>query len=120
MRHRNTKSILNKPADQRKALMRNLLTSLFLYGKVKTTGAKAKALVTAADKLIATAKRQSEEFNTIRELKKVLFTEESSKKALQYIKQSKKKSGFTRPVKLKFRDGDSAVVVQVELIQEES
>ena len=44
MRHRNTKAILNRPADQRKALVRNLLTNLFEHGSMKTTEAKAKAV----------------------------------------------------------------------------
>lgn len=118
MRHKNSKHILNRPADQRKALKRNLMTSLFLYGKVKTTDAKAKALSSDIEKLITTVKRQSEEFNSIRELKRVLFTEESCRSALDYIKKSSKTSGYTRRVKIGYRDGDGALLVHVELINE--
>jgi len=118
MRHRNTKATLNKPADQRKAMIRNLLTSLFLYGKVETTDAKAKALATEADKLIALVKRQKEDFNAIRELKRVLFTDDSSKNALSYATKTTKTSGFTRSTKIRMRSGDNALMVQVELIPE--
>lgn len=117
MRHRNSKAILNRPADQRKALVRNLLTSLFLTGKVKTTDAKAKKLASEAEKLISKIKGK-ETFNAIRDLKSVIFTEESSRKALEYATKSKKTSGFTRTTKLGFRAGDNALVMQVELINE--
>ncbi len=117
MRHRNTKATLNRPADQRKAMVRSLISSLFLYGKVKTTDAKARALSSAAEKLITKIKGK-DDMNAIRELKKVIYTEESSKKALLYVKESKKTSGFTRITKIGFRAGDSALLMQVELINE--
>jgi len=116
MRHRNSKAILNRPADQRKALLRNLITSLFLSGQVKTTEAKAKALSSEVEKLITRAKSRKEEFNTIRDLKQVIFTEESSIKALAYIKKTSKVSGFTRMTKIGMRAGDNALLIQVELI----
>lgn len=117
MRHRNKKAILNRPADQRKAMLRNLVTSLFLYGKVKTTNAKAKALASKAEKLISKIKSK-DDMNGIRDLMQVVFTEEASEKALQYTKNTKKNSGFTRCTKIGFRAGDNAPVVQVELIHE--
>lgn len=118
MRHRNNKAILNRPADQRKALVRNLITSLFLYGHVKTTDAKAKALQSEAEKLITLVKGKSDDFNAIRELNRVIFTDESSKAALAYIKATKKTSGFTRATKVGMRAGDNALLMQVELIKE--
>lgn len=107
---------MNRPADQRKALKRNLLTSLFLYGKVETTDAKAKALSEEAEKLITRVKKQKEEFNAIRELNRVLFTETASRKALEFIKSTPKTSGNVRRVKVGFRSGDGALLVHVELI----
>ena len=115
MRHRNKKAILNRPADQRKALMRNLLTSLFLTGHLTTTDAKAKALVSAADQIIALLKSK-DDMNGIREMKKVLFTEESQKKALDFAKKTKKNSGFTRKTRIGYRAGDAALKIKVELI----
>ncbi|MDH3324185.1 MAG: bL17 family ribosomal protein [Candidatus Peregrinibacteria bacterium] len=115
MRHRNKKAILNRPADQRKALLRNLITSLFLTGKVKTTDAKAKALAKEAEKLISKVKGK-DKMNSIRELKKVIFSKESSIKALEYIEKTEKTSGFTRATKIGYRDGDNALLVQIELL----
>ncbi len=115
MRHRNSKAILNRPADQRKALVRNLISSLFLYGKVKTTDAKAKALSSEVEKLITRIKGK-DDMNAIRELKKVIFTEEASRKALTYVKETNKSSGYTRTTKVGRRAGDNALLIQVDLI----
>lgn len=117
MRHRNSKAILNRPADQRKALMRNLVTSLFLNGSIKTTDAKAKALSSEAEKLISKAKGK-DDMAAIRALMQVLFTKESSVKALEYIRKTSKTSGFTRCTKVGVRAGDAATMTMVELIQE--
>ena len=119
MRHRNKKAILNRPADQRKALVRNLVTNLFLNGSIQTTGAKAKALASAAEKLISNAKRKLEKketMNAIRLFNQVIFSEEASKKALEYAQKTTKTSGFTRNTKIRYRVGDSALIVQIELI----
>ena len=47
---------LNKPADQRKALLRGLTTELIRHGRVKTTLARCKALRKPADKMVQLAK----------------------------------------------------------------
>jgi large subunit ribosomal protein L17 len=91
------------------------MTSLFLFGKVKTTDAKAKALASAAEKLITKVKN-NDDMNAIRALKEVIFTEESSRKALEYSRKTQKTSGFTRTTKIGFRDGDRACLLQVNLI----
>jgi len=117
MRHRNSKATLNRPADQRKAMVRNLLTSLFLHGKVKTTDAKARKLASEAERLITKVKSK-DQMNAIRDLKQVIFTEESSRKVMEYAGSTKKTSGFTRSTKVGMRAGDNALMVQVELIQE--
>ena len=82
-----------------------------------TTDAKAKALVSAADKLISLVKGKDDS-NAIREMKKVLYTEESQRKALDFIKNTKKTSGFTRKTRIGYRDGDCALKIKVELISE--
>lgn len=115
MRHRKKSFLLNRPADQRKALVRNLLTSLFLYGKVKTTDAKARALKGEADKLIAQVK-EKDDMNAIRTSMQTVFTQEASRRLVAYAKGTEKNSGFTRSTKIGYRSGDNALMVQVELI----
>ncbi len=115
MRHRKTGFRLNRPASHRKALVRNLLTSLFLNGKLQTTEIKAKALALAVDKLVSLVKSK-DNMNAVRELQKVIFTKDASKRALDYSLQQKNNSGFTRLVRVGVRPGDNAPLVQIELI----
>ncbi len=121
MRHRSGKATLNRPADQRRALLRSLMTSLFQEGSVKTTNAKAKVLQAEAEKLITLIKRslgKNEEFNAIRDAKQVLFTEASQRAAVEFGKQTQKTSGFVRVTRIGVRDGDAALIMQVDLISE--
>ena len=48
---------LGRTADHRKAMFRNLATSLIIKGQVETTEMKAKELRTIADELVTLAKR---------------------------------------------------------------
>ena len=48
---------LNRRTGNREALMRSLVTDLFMYGRIRTTEAKAKELRKLADKMITLAKR---------------------------------------------------------------
>lgn len=57
MRHQCKRHHLSRPADQRKALLRTLATSLFSYGEIKITMPRAKALKPYAEKLISLGKR---------------------------------------------------------------
>ena len=54
---------LGKPADQRKALLRNQVTNLIWYGKIETTLARAKEVASVAEHYINLAVRECD--NTI-------------------------------------------------------
>ncbi len=94
-----------------------MLTSFFATGYMKTTDAKAKVLVSEAEKLISLIRDKSD-MNAIRELKRVLFTEEASRNALEFATKSDRKSGFVRRTKVGQRAGDGALISHVELIIE--
>ncbi len=117
MRHRVRSVKLGRKKDHLKSLLRNLVTSLVLHGHIQTTEKKAKAIQGMVDKLITTVKKK-EEREAIRELRKVLFTKESSEKMVQDLKKRYKdrNSGFTRIIPLGVREGDGASKVQIELI----
>lgn len=57
MRHLRKRHKLNRPQDQRKALLRSLATSLFTHNEITTTLAKAKALKPYAERIISKAKQ---------------------------------------------------------------
>ena len=57
MRHQKKRHRLNLPADQRRALLRNLTTQVLKHGRVETTEAKAKAVKAEVEHMITLAKR---------------------------------------------------------------
>jgi large subunit ribosomal protein L17 len=78
---------LNKPSDQRKAMMRNLVTSLIWTGRIETTGARAKQAQKVAEKYITLAVRECgnevEVTKTIKDKdgeKQITFTNDSPTK----------------------------------------
>jgi len=56
MRHGVKKARLGRPADQRKALVRGLVTEVLRHGKITTTKTRAKAIRKYVDKMITLAK----------------------------------------------------------------
>ncbi|PQV63973.1 LSU ribosomal protein L17P [Abditibacterium utsteinense] len=56
MRHKVGKRKLNKPTDQRMALLKNQVQALFMHERVITTEARAKEVRSMAEKLITRAK----------------------------------------------------------------
>ncbi len=54
--------------------------------------------------------------NTIRALQASLYTEAASRAAMDFAKNTKKTSGFTRVTPLKYRVGDASLLVTLELI----
>jgi large subunit ribosomal protein L17 len=118
MRHKVKKVKLGKrDKAQTKLLLGNLATSLVLHKKIKTTQAKAKALQPLMERLIVKAKN-TDKTHAIREINKILQSELSSKKLIEEIvkKYENKQSGFTRITNVGHRSGDSAPIVQIELI----
>ena len=57
MRHQCKKHHLGLAADQRRAMLRSLASSLFMHNEIETTMARAKALKPYAERLITLAKR---------------------------------------------------------------
>ncbi len=117
MRHQNTKSKLSRPRDARRLLLGNLATSLIIHEKIQTTKAKAKAVQPLVDRLISVAKTK-EKTLAIRELNRVLHSELSAKKVMEELtkRYAERPSGFTRVIPIKFRAGDAALLVQIELV----
>lgn len=64
---------LNRPSDQRRALLRGMVTSLIWNGRIETTQARAKQVRSIAEKIITKAIREYE--NTVKVTKTVDNTE---------------------------------------------
>lgn len=120
MRHKVRKHLKfnKKTFAHRNAMQRNLVTSLFLHKGITTTEKKAKSIIPMIDKLINTVNTK-DEMNAIRSVMSYIFTETASKELFTHIApkyKGKQSSGFTRITPIKYRDGDNAKLVSLELI----
>lgn len=118
MRHKVSGRKLGRNSSHRKALFRNMVTSLFEHGRIQTTDAKAKEVRRVAEKLITLgkrgdlhARRQALAYVRDRGVVAKLFEELSARYA-------QRPGGYTRIVKLGNRRGDGAPVSILELVQE--
>ncbi|MDW7673422.1 MAG: 50S ribosomal protein L17 [Bacillota bacterium] len=107
---------LNLSTGKRKALLKNIVTSLIKEGRITTTEPKAKELRSLAEKMITLgkrgdlhAKRQALAFLTEEDVVTKLFNEVAPKYA-------DRQGGYTRIMKTGFRRGDAAQLVIVELV----
>jgi len=115
MRHLKAGRKLNRSAAHRKALFRNLVTSLIEHEQVRTTDAKAKELRRVADRMITLgkrgslhARRQAAAYIRSRTVVTKLFDEVASRFRTR-------PGGYTRVVKLGHRHGDAAPMSIIEL-----
>lgn len=109
---------LGRQADHRGLLIRNLTTSLILNQKVQTTRAKAKLVRVFFEELVTSVSAQQQSREAIRILRAKLLSETTQKKFLTELvpKYSERKGGLTRMTNLKFRKGDAAPLVLLELV----
>ena len=76
---------LGRTSSQRKALLRNQVTDLLCYGKIKTTEAKAKEIRKVAEKLIALAVKEKDNFETVTVDAKVAKKDENGKRVKEVV-----------------------------------
>ena len=103
-------------AAHRKALHRNMVTSLFRHERIRTTKAKALEIRRSAEKLITRAKVDS--VHNRRIVSSRLFDEGIVAKLFTDIapRMKERPGGYTRILKLGMRAGDAAEVVILELV----
>ncbi|MBW1835371.1 MAG: 50S ribosomal protein L17 [Deltaproteobacteria bacterium] len=119
MRHRKAGLKLNRTSSHRKAMFRNMVTSLFKYERIRTTDVKAKALRGWADHLITLAKRgdlhaRRQALSIVREKEVVYKLFDEADKRFGSIS-----GGYTRVIKLGRRPGDAAPISIIELVDSE-
>ncbi|MFH1071458.1 MAG: 50S ribosomal protein L17 [Candidatus Glassbacteria bacterium] len=119
MRHRKKGSTLNRTQSHRRWLLSNLITSLFLHERIRTTTAKAKEARPLAEKLITFAKRG--DLHARRQVLRVIRDKEVVAKLFEKISERFKNrpGGYTRILRLGNRLGDNADMALFELVQEE-
>ena len=136
MRHLKSGRKFSIASDHRKAMFRNLVTSLMEHGRIRTTDQKAKELRSLADRIITLSKRvpasslanlQGEDLRaaqarrvhairlarrwiTDRDVLTKVFTEYSAR-------FETRAGGYTRILKLGRRPGDQADMSLIELVE---
>lgn len=116
MNHKNGFNPLSRTTAHRRAMTRNMVTSLFRYERITTTKAKALEVRRFAEKLITRAKVDS--VHNRREVAKFIQDEKILNKLFTEIgpRMKERNGGYTRVLKLGFRQGDAADVVILELV----
>ncbi len=117
MRHLKSGRKLNRTSAHRKALFRNLVTSLLQHESVHTTDAKAKELRSYADKIITLGKR-----GTLHARRQALTFVRSASVVRKLFDEiaprfQERQGGYTRVIKLGVRRGDAAPLSLVELTE---
>jgi len=117
MRHQNKKGRLSRNISLRKATLKSMANSLFLYQKIETTKAKAKALRSFAEPLITIAKKNPGSIAARRQIFKKLCNKDTVKFLFDDLAPLYKDipGGYTRIMPLGTRRGDGASLVIMEL-----
>ena len=117
MNHRIGFNALSRTTSERKALKRNMVTSLFRYERIETTKAKALEVRKMAEKMITRAKEDS--VHNRRIIASDIYDEAVVAKLFKEIAPmfAERKGGYTRILKTGNRLGDAAETVILELVE---
>ena len=116
MRHNKKFNHLGRTASHRGALLANMAISLIMHKRITTTVAKAKALKKYVEPLITRSKEDTTNN------RRVVFSYLQNKYAIKELfgvvapKVGDRPGGYTRIIKLGFRQGDTADVAFIELV----
>ena len=139
MRHRKAGRKLGMDSSARKAMFRNMVTSLMVHGRIKTTKQRAKELRRVAERVITVGKRaptltdleglegealqqaKADRVAAIRRMKLWVNNDDAIQKLMgEYADRFRTRpGGYTRVVKLsRRRAGDNAEMAIIELVEE--
>ena len=116
MRHRKGFNHLGRKSEHRKAMLANMASSLIIHKRIKTTGAKAKALRAYIEPLITRSKEDTTHS------RRIVFSYLKDKQAVAELfrevspKVAERPGGYTRILKLGNRPGDNADMCIIELV----
>ena len=118
MRHLKAGRRLGRNSAHRRAMFRNMVTSLIMNGRVTTTDAKAKELRRWADRVVTLGKKQT--LAARRRARRIVRTDEALRRLFSEIapRFANRPGGYTRIVKVARRRGDAAPLSIVELTEQ--
>ncbi|MGI4831485.1 MAG: 50S ribosomal protein L17 [Janthinobacterium lividum] len=116
MRHRKGGFKLGRNTSHRRALLRNLVTSVILNDRIQTTITKCKASRPIVEKMVTLGKNGS--VHARRQALAYLMTPESVDRLFATVapRYAERNGGYTRIVRIGKRQGDSAEMAYIELL----
>lgn len=107
---------LGRTESQRKALLKGLVASVLLHGKIETTTGKAKAAKPLVDKMVTLGKRG--DLHARRQAAAFLANPEAVRRLFEEIapRYTERNGGYTRLLSLGPRQGDAAPMSLLELV----
>ncbi|MFO7831663.1 MAG: 50S ribosomal protein L17 [Desulfuromonadaceae bacterium] len=117
MRHNKTGRRLGRNSSHRKAMLRNMVTSLLDQEKITTTDARAKELRKLAEKMITLGKRG--DLHARRQVLSVVQDKKVVAKLFDRLapRYAERNGGYTRIIKVGNRAGDNAPVSIIEFVE---
>jgi large subunit ribosomal protein L17 len=121
MRHRVEGRKLGRPSDQRSAILKNLVKSLILHERIKTTTARAKEARRLTERVITYGKRAQDQTGTVHQQRmafRILGDHLLVKKVFDELvpRYQGRIGGYTRILQIGFRKGDCAPMALLELV----
>lgn len=107
---------LGRTSDQRRAMLRAMVTYLLENGQIKTTITRAKEVTPLAEKMITLAKQN--DLAAYRQALGFITKEDVAKKLFQELgpKYAGRNGGYTRVVRIGPRRGDAAEMAIIQLV----
>ena len=107
---------LGRTSDQRRAMLRAMVTYLLENGQIKTTVTRAKEVAPVAEKMITLAKTNN--LTSYRAALAYITKEDVANKLFKEIgpKYADRNGGYTRIVKIGPRRGDAAEMAIIQLV----
>jgi large subunit ribosomal protein L17 len=129
MRHKKAFRKLGRNPSHRRALLRNMATSLVLHDQIETTLPKAKELKRVADKLITLGKTDSLHRRRQAMTYLTAINREAEGNAQKWTavhklftelapRFSERNGGYTRVIRTRKRDGDKAQMAVIQFVEE--
>lgn len=137
MRHLNAQRKLGRTSSHRKAMLRNMVTSLLRHGEIRTTDAKAKEVRRIADRIVTLTKRvprsrveaangderkalEAQRLHAIRLAALWVNDKEVLHNIFTTLGEgyATRNGGYTRVLKLGYRPGDNAPMSVVQLVEQ--
>jgi large subunit ribosomal protein L17 len=116
MRHQVRGNRLNRPTAQARAMLRNMVTSLFAHERIETTLPKAREARRYAERMITFAKRG--DLAARRQVARFLMDPQVLQKLFAELgpRYAERPGGYTRILKGGIRKGDDGEIAYLELV----